>query len=208
MDEKGKAQPNEQYFSASPTSDAKLHEIAVELGGTLFRVQVGAGVFSGGRLDKGSEVLLRKVPPLPSTGVFVDVGCGWGPLTLVMAHQRPDASVYAVDVNARGRELTSVNATVNGLENVTVLDENEAFTRLTEQSVDVIWSNPPIRIGKDQLHALWCSWLPRLKKNGVAYLVMGKNLGSDSFLQWAISQGWTANKIASSKGFRVLELRR
>ena len=70
---------------------------------------------------------------------------------------------------------------------------------------DEIWSNPPIRIGKDALHELLLLWLPRLKPDGVAWLVVGKNLGADSLAKWLTAQGWLTEKLASAKGFRILK---
>ena len=45
---------------------------------------------------------------------------------------------------------------------------------------DVIWSNPPIRVGKEALHALLLQWIPRLRPGGAAYLVVQRHLGADS----------------------------
>ncbi|NMW89175.1 class I SAM-dependent methyltransferase [Mobiluncus curtisii] len=204
----------EHYFASTPHSEGSVRELTVSLAGRDFRVTTAHGVFSGQGLDKGTAVLLRKVPPLPSSqelggsGVLVDVGCGWGPLALTLAAERPSAQVYAVDVNARALELTRANATANGLHNIQVLSEADAFAALGPNSVDVIWSNPPVRVGKMALHAMWEAWRTRLKPEGVAYLVMGRNLGSDPFLAYLNEHGWIGEKIASSKGFRVLQLRR
>ena len=204
----------EHYFAANPRSEGSTRELTVSIAGRDFRVTTAHGVFSGRGLDKGTEVLLRKVPPLPSVqqlgdaGVFVDVGCGWGPLALTLATERPSAQVYAVDVNTRALELTRANAAANGLSNIQVLSEDDAFATLGTNSVDVIWSNPPVRVGKAALHAMWEAWRTRLKPEGVAYLVMGRNLGSDPFLAYLNDHGWVGEKIASSKGFRVLQLRR
>lgn len=204
----------EHYFAATPHSESSTRELTVSIAGRDFRVTTAHGVFSGHGLDKGTEVLLRKVPSLPSSselegaGVLVDVGCGWGPLALTLAAERPSAQVYAVDVNTRALELTSANAAANGLPNIQALSEAEAFATLGPNSVDVIWSNPPVRVGKAALHAMWEAWRTRLKPEGVAYLVMGRNLGSDPFLAYLNEHGWDGEKIASSKGFRVLQLRR
>ena len=72
---------------------------------------------------------------------------------------------------------------------------------------DEIWSNPPIRIGKQSLHELLLSWLTRLAPAGVARLVVGKNLGSDTLQRWLIEQGYECERVASAKGFRVLVVR-
>ena len=74
--------------------------------------------------------------------------------------------------------------------------------------LDEIWSNPPIRIGKEALHELLLTWLPRLAPGGRAVMVVGKNLGADSLQRWLGEQGFPTTRLASAKGFRVLETRR
>lgn len=74
---------------------------------------------------------------------------------------------------------------------------------------DVIWSNPPIRIGKEALHELLMEWLPRLVSDGHAYLVVQRNLGSDSLIPWLaehLGDGYEVGKYASSKGYRVIDV--
>jgi 16S rRNA G1207 methylase RsmC len=73
---------------------------------------------------------------------------------------------------------------------------------------DAIWSNPPIRVGKQALHALLVRWLARLADGGRAHLVVGKNLGSDSLQRWLTEQGWPTERMASERGFRVLRVER
>ena len=76
------------------------------------------------------------------------------------------------------------------------------------QRFDEIWSNPPIRIGKAALHEMLLTWFDHLTDAGVAHLVVGKNLGADSLARWLNEQGWPTQRVASSKGFRVLDVRR
>ena len=78
----------------------------------------------------------------------------------------------------------------------------------TDFTFDEIWSNPPIRIGKQALHELLLAWLPRLRPGGRAVLVVGKNLGADSLQRWLTDQGWPTERLASARGFRVLQARR
>jgi 16S rRNA G1207 methylase RsmC len=77
-----------------------------------------------------------------------------------------------------------------------------------DATYDEIWSNPPIRIGKEALHALLLTWLPRLAPDGRARLVVGKNLGADSLADWLTGQGFPTDRVGSAKGFRVMESRR
>ena len=71
----------------------------------------------------------------------------------------------------------------------------------------LIWSNPPIRIGKAALHSLLATWLARLEPAAPAYLVVQRHLGSDSLQRWLQEAGWTADRVAARSGYRVLQVR-
>ncbi len=183
-------------FTRAPvTARVWDHDLALES---------GSGVFARGRLDIGTAVLLRETEP-PGPGRFLDLGCGYGVVGLAIAVAQPQAVVDAVDVNERAVLLATDNAAALG-----VADRYTAATpdRLPRASYDEIWSNPPIRIGKPALHDLLLRWLPRLAPGGRAVMVVGKNLGADSLAVWLGEQGYPTTRLASAKGFRVLESRR
>lgn len=185
------------YFE---TSDEPLatREIRATIFGNELRFTTARGIFSADRLDLGTSVLLREIDP-PTSGHLLDLGCGFGPIAVGLAVASPGVTVDAVDVNEHAVELTNLNAERNG-----VADRVRAAAD-AEGPFDEIWSNPPIRIGKAALHELLLTWLPRLKPDGVAWLVVGKNLGGDSLARWLTGQGWPTEKVASAKGFRILK---
>jgi 16S rRNA G1207 methylase RsmC len=195
----------EHYFTTTPSTPADRHEVTFEAGGRKFTLVAAAGVFSARRLDAGTGVLLRKAP-LPGTrgGVFLDLGCGYGPIAITLAASSPAATVYAVDVNERALELVG--------ENAARLDLTDRVVPVTPDGVpdavrfDEIWSNPPVRVGKAQLHETLLRWLPRLAPDGTAWLVVGKNLGGDSLHSWLVDQGYPTVKHASQKGYRILQV--
>ena len=194
---------SEHYFTAKPASADERREIEVSLAGRTIVVETAAGIFSPGHVDLGTQVLLRTVPE--PTGHLLDLGCGWGPIAIAAALTSPDVSVTAVDVNERSLDLLRGNAKRAGVsERVrAVLPEEVA----DDERFDVIWSNPPIRIGKDALHSLLGEWLPRMAPGGEAWLVVQRNLGADSLAVWLAGQGWgEVEKVASAKGFRVLRV--
>ncbi|MCD2443749.1 methyltransferase [Agromyces sp. SYSU K20354] len=198
--------PSDHYFTARPAGEAALRTITVTLAGRELTVTTAGGVFSPEHLDTGTRVLLERVPAPPARGDLLDLGCGWGPIAISLALQAPDATVWAVDVNERALDLMRRNAASLGLANVRAVlpDEVPADVRLA-----AIWSNPPIRIGKAELHALLESWLPRLDDDASAWLVVAKQLGADSLQRWIADElGFDVERAETSKGFRVLEARR
>lgn len=162
------------------------------------------GVFSVDGLDLGTVVLLRECWPPDEATRLLDLGCGWGPIAVALAAECPSATVDAVDTNELALALTAENAQRVGVaDRVRPLLPDDADP---DVQYDEIWSNPPIRIGKEALHELLLTWLPRLAPGGVARLVVGRNLGADSLQKWLIGEGYSCVRIASAKGFRVFEV--
>ena len=196
---------DDHYFTADPAVAFKRAPVEATVWGHDLRLTSGSGVFAQGRLDIGTAVLFRETEP-PAPGRLLDLGCGYGMIGLAVATAVPGAVVTGVDVNERALLLANENAAALGLD--------DRFTALlpdavpAEATYDEIWSNPPIRIGKDALHALLLTWLPRLAPGGRAVMVVGKNLGADSLQRWLGEQGYPTERLSSAKGFRVLETRR
>ena len=199
---------NEHYFSATPESELKLRTIQTTIAGRSVELQTANGVFSPERIDTGTRVLLSSVPAPPPGGNLLDLGCGWGPIALTLAAESPHATVWAVDVNERSLDLVRRNAAVMGLTNVNAVLPADVPA---DVSFMTIWSNPPIRVGKDELHALLRLWLPRLSPGTDAWLVVARNLGSDSLQRWMdgeFASELTVSRAALNKGYRVLRARR
>ncbi|QOC90305.1 class I SAM-dependent methyltransferase [Micromonospora craniellae] len=198
----------DHYFIAEPSTPAQAREVQFSVAGRDYALASAGGVFSATRLDPGTAVLLRKadLPAPATTGPLLDLGSGFGPIACVLATVAPEAAVWAVDVNERARELTAGNAQRLGVaDRVRVAAPEEVPADLDFAQ---IWSNPPIRIGKEELHQLLRRWLPRLAPDGVAWLVVARHLGGDSLHRWLVEQGWRVERHASQKGFRVLRVTR
>ncbi|SBT51458.1 16S rRNA m(2)G 1207 methyltransferase [Micromonospora narathiwatensis] len=198
----------DHYFTAEPATAARPREVEFSVAGRDYTLASASGVFSADRLDPGTAVLLRKaeLPGADATGPLLDVGCGFGPITCVLATCAPSATVWAVDVNERARGLTAANAArVGAAERVRVAAPDGVPA---DVSFAQIWSNPPIHIGKAELHGLLLRWLPRLAPDGVAWLVVARHLGGDSLHRWLVEQGWQVERHASQKGYRVLRVTR
>jgi 16S rRNA G1207 methylase RsmC len=197
--------PSEHYFTAAPAVASRPRTATVRLPDQAILLQTDRGVFSRAGLDPGTAVLLRGVPPPPATGTILDLGCGHGVIAIAIARRAPGARVVAVDVNGRALELTRTNAAANGTANVEASLPEEVDREL---SFAAIYSNPPIRVGRDALLDLLGSWLPRLEPEGHAYLVVQRHLGSDSLAERLRSQGFEVVRLGSKRGYRLLDVRR
>jgi 16S rRNA (guanine1207-N2)-methyltransferase len=191
------------YFDHSPSAASQPRVVTVVLPDDAFDYETDHGVFSYGRLDAGTKFLLTEAPAPPDAGVFLDLGCGAGPIALALARRRPRARVIALDVNERARDLTARNARRLGVSNLEVFDPDQADTDLR---FDLIWSNPPIKVGKAVLHTMLVRWLGRLSPTGRAILVVQKNLGSDSLQRWLNAEGFATTRLGSRAGYRLLDV--
>jgi 16S rRNA (guanine1207-N2)-methyltransferase len=192
---------NQHYFTADPTAPHRPGKVRVVTGDVYLELDTDSGVFSPSRLDPGTRLLLDSAPPPAPSGDLLDLGCGYGPITCVLASRSPEATVWGVDVNQRALDLTTRNAAKAGLTNVRAVEADDPA--LPEQFA-TIWSNPPIRIGKEALHELLRTWLDRLAPGGQACLVVARNLGADSLQRWLEDQGWPAARLAARSGYRLL----
>ena len=199
---------SDHYFSATPASPENLRRVRVRLAGRDLEVTTAGGVFSPDHVDSGTTVLLSNTPPPPAGGHFLDLGCGWGPIALSLAMDSPHATVWAVDVNERALDLVRRNAADLGLENINAVLPDDVPDDVMFRTIR---SNPPIRVGKHELHGLLERWIPRLDERADAWLVVQRNLGSDSLQRWlaaTLDRRFSVHRAATARGFRVLKIRR
>ncbi|MGL3150906.1 class I SAM-dependent methyltransferase [Microbacterium sp. A82] len=199
---------SDHYFTAAPASAENLRTIPVTLAGRELEMTTAGGVFSPDRLDAGTAVLFSNMPPLPPSGHFLDLGSGWGPITITMALASPHATVWAVDVNERALDLVRRNADALGLTNVNAVLPDDVPDDIAFRTIR---SNPPIRVGKNVLHDMLERWIPRLDESSDAWLVVQRNLGADSLQRWlgaTFTPGYSVFRTATGKGYRILKIRK
>ncbi|MGI9601415.1 MAG: class I SAM-dependent methyltransferase [Acidimicrobiales bacterium] len=194
---------NDQYFADRPTSASAPTEVTLTLPGLQLDLATDRGVFARDAVDVGTRLLLLDAPaPATTPRTMLDLGCGYGPIALTMASRWPEAELWAIDVNERARALCVANAERHGL-TMTVAHPDDVPADVT---FDLVWSNPPIRIGKTALHTLLTTWLDRLSPTGEAVLVVQKHLGSDSLHRWLDDNGWPTQRCSSQRGYRLLRV--
>ena len=194
-----------QYFEEDPVVASARRTVRLALPDVTLDLVTDSGVFSKDDVDPGTKLLLLEGPPPPTTGDLLDLGCGYGAVALTLAARSPDATVWAVDVNKRAVDLAAENARTAGFDNVRAVTPEEVPA---DVRFAAIWSNPPIRVGKQALHDLLLEWLPRLDAGGEALLVVHKNLGSDSLAEWLTQHGWAVDRLSSRMGYRILSVMR
>ncbi|WP_433292796.1 methyltransferase [Pseudonocardia sp. CA-142604] len=174
----------------------RLPDITAELA-------TATGVFGAQRVDPGTLVLLRHAPrPAAHTSV-VDLGAGYGPIAVTLARRQPRAGVWAVDINERALGLARLNAATLGVSNVIAAAPEQVPAALR---FDGLFSNPPIKVGKEALHRFLLEWLARLVPGGAGWLVVKQAMGADSLHTWLDGTGYPTRRAAAKQGYRLLQV--
>jgi len=194
----------EQYFDREPASPSDRQGVVLDLPDLRIALTADRGTFSFSRVDTGTEVLLRLAPTPEIPGDLVDLGCGYGPIAIALAHRYRNRQVWAVDINRRALELARENAERAGLTNVRVAEPEQVGA----EKIAAIYSNPPVRIGKEAMRRLLLKWLARVADGGFAVWVVKKNLGADTLADFLTEAGYPTTRVRSRQGYRVLLSRR
>ena len=192
-----------QYFEPRPHVASRRSTVTLALPDMTLTLATDRGVFAQSAVDPGTRLLLLEAPAPPQAGHFLDLGCGYGPIACALARRAPEATVWAVDVNERAVALCAENAVANSAAGVRATAPDDVPD---DVCFELIWSNPPIRVGKAALHDLLLRWLERLTPGGRAVLVVQKHLGADSLATWLGQHGFVAERIASRQGYRLLSV--
>ena len=193
------------YFDEDPDAPSMPRDVELWLPDMLLTLTTDRGVFGYDQIDAGSKLLLMRAPPPPPAGNLLDLGCGVGTIAIPLARRASGATVWAVDVNSRARDLCAANAVANGVRNVRTMAPDDVAD---DVAFDCIWSNPPIRVGKKALHEMLLKWLGRLTPSGHSVIVVHKHLGADSLQRWLTDSGYPTTRLASSSGYRILHTTR
>ena len=127
----------DHYFSPQPQADHRYQRFQEELRGREFTFITDEGVFSKKRVDPGTRLLIESIA-VPEEGSFLDLGCGYGPIGIVLGSLAPQAVIHMVDVNSRAVELARRNLGENGITNARI----GAGTRTGTGSDQLIACNP------------------------------------------------------------------
>jgi 16S rRNA (guanine1207-N2)-methyltransferase len=137
-------------------------------------------VFSKSGIDFGTRFLLETLPLKEIHGNVLDVGCGYGPISIILG-KCLDIEVDGVDVNKRAIHLALMNKKLNNTYNVNFFISN--CYESVEKKYDVIITNPPIRAGKIVIYEIFDKAKDYLKEDGSLYIVIRKDQGAKSAIE-------------------------
>jgi len=191
----------DHYYTASPESAHEARSFRTVFAGRTLAFDTDAGVFSKQHVDPGSELLCRALPDGIS-GRVLDMGCGWGAMTIMTLARFPGCEVTMADVNERALSLAVSNVKKNFMTAEAVL--SDGFEKV-EGEYDVVITNPPIRAGKAVIYKMFEDAKAHLVSGGRLYLVIRKQQGAPSALKFLKELYGQAEVIEREGGYWIIE---
>ncbi|HDY9559536.1 TPA: class I SAM-dependent methyltransferase [Staphylococcus argenteus] len=194
------------YYDEDPSVSSNEQQIQYQVNHHLIHLITDNGVFSKDRVDYGSDVLIKTFlkahPPGPSKRI-ADVGCGYGPIGLMIAKVSPHHTITMLDVNHRALTLVEKNKKLNDIENV-IVKESNALTAVENESLDFVLTNPPIRAGKGTVHRIFEQAFDKLDANGELFVVIQKKQGMPSAKKKMEALFGNVEVLNKDKGYYIL----
>ena len=191
----------EYYYTSAPTSEHEERSFRAVFAGRVLAFDTDAGVFSKQHVDPGSELLCKALPDTLGTRVL-DMGCGWGAMTIMTLARFPKAEITMADVNERALALAVSNVEKNHMQATAIL--SDGFEKV-EGEFDAVITNPPIRAGKAVIYKMFEDAKAHLVPGGALYLVIRKQQGAPSALKFLKELYGKAEVIERDGGYWIIE---
>lgn len=114
--------------------------------GETFQFDLGHTIFSSFQVDEGTDLLLRLIEPAAPPRYILDLGCGYGPLGIVLARLFPEAQVVMADKDLLAVRYARHNCALNAITNAQVIG-SVGLEQVPPLPYDLIVSNIPAKIG-------------------------------------------------------------
>jgi 16S rRNA G1207 methylase RsmC len=124
-------------------------EITYPFAGQKFIFDIGETLFSTFAIDHGTDILIRSIVARKPKSIL-DIGCGYGPLGIILAKNNPQAKVTMTDRDLLAVKYTQYNIEKNNITNATALG-SLGFEAIKEKKFDLIVSNIPAKIGDEAI---------------------------------------------------------
>lgn len=194
----------DQYFTQSPKVDSDPKTWQYTLKGNTFTFTTDNGVFSKHEVDYGSRVLIDAFQVPNREGSILDLGCGYGPISLALAASYPARHIVGVDINERAIALADYNRQQNKLTNIT-FKQSDQFTTIKEDRFAAILTNPPIRAGKEVVHGMFEEAREALLPEGELWAVIQKKQGAPSAKKKLEELFGQVDVVLKDKGYYILQ---
>jgi 16S rRNA (guanine1207-N2)-methyltransferase len=190
----------EHYYSEKQTSPLRIEEIQIILRKSTVTLRTGSGVFSIGKIDKGTKLLIENCVAQPGWDIL-DLGCGYGSIGIALAKAFPQSKVLMTDINERAVKLARMNIKLNNLPNCDAR-KSDLYNKIDEKFNTII-TNPPQLAGKKICFEIIEKAKAHLKKGGLLQLVARHNKGGKQLENRMKEVFGNVGDIVKKGGYRV-----
>lgn len=195
----------EHYFLERENQTYKTFEISQKFFDRIYYFNSSDDVFSKNCVDYGTYVLINTVANQQNlSGRVLDIGCGYGPIGIVLASINPNSDFVLADVNGHAVELSKINAKKNNIKNISQIIKSDMYENIFGM-FDYIITNPPIKAGKQVLEGILFGAYQKLNPNGKMYFVIKKKFGENSLKKKLKNIFASVEVIKRDKGYYILE---
>lgn len=165
------------------------------------------GVFSKTGVDYGTKVILETLYDRNELGnKILDVGCGYGPIGIVLKKIYPEKQFEMVDVNPRAVLLAQENARRNEVD--VNIHESNVYENIHGTNYSDIITNPPIRAGKKVIYKIFEDAHQHLDHNGCLWVVIRKQQGAESAIKKIKEIFDNCEVVNKDKGYFILKAKK
>lgn len=195
----------EQYFTQNPTTKDEIFKFNWNALGKEFVFNTSNSVFSKTAVDFGTMVMLETfvVNEEGFIGSILDLGCGYGPVGVILAKTMGDVKITMVDINERAVKLSALNGEENKVSDKIKIFQSNIF-KSVEENFDRILTNPPIRAGKETVYTFFDGAYEHLNEGGKLYVVIQKKQGAKSSIDKLTSLFGNCETLYKKSGYFIL----
>ena len=167
--------------------------------GEYFKFITASGVFSFGKLDRGTQLLIESAV-LDKDWEVLDLGCGYGVIGIVAS--KFVKRVVMTDVNRRAVNIAKKNLKINNIKNAEVR-WGYLYEPVTGEKFHSIITNPPVHAGKDVLREIVINAPLHLYDGGLLQIVIRTNQGAKYIKSLMERNFKEVIEVSKGSGFRV-----
>ena len=207
-------QKNQHYSARYPDVKLKTYTVSESLRRHLYIFKTATGVFSFKKIDLGTKILIEYMNIPKESAILLDLGCGYGPIGIVLGYESPHSQIYFIDVNKRAAWCAKQNIRINFPDNrdrFSVLTGNY-FAPLKNKDIkfDGIYMNPPMRRGRNEFLELIHEIPKFLKSKGFFQFVIKRKMGATYILKYlediSEEKSFYINIMCKRSGYWVFKL--
>ena len=186
----------QHYFTPSPDAKYKIHAVAESLRRHMYVFKTINGIFSFKKVDLGTMILIEHMTIPSGERVLLDLGCGYGPIGIVLAYESPKSQVYMIDINKRAIWSAKENIKTNIQTKNAIVLSGSYFEPIKSKNLkfDGIYMNPPLRQGRKEFLKICNEVRNYLKPNGFFQFVIKKKMGASFVLDY-LKKSFPSNNI-------------